>query len=294
MRRVFIVLAATSLFWPSALWIVAQPAADAAHALGFGVGLLQRPAPGAEPQVPEGTFAPEAPQLLQPGDPGWDTDDERLESSAATPTIRGDERRATSRPVQRRSVNRGGSQKGALVPSASKQLVPKTSKQLVPKKGLRVSAATVLRLANARAVPQGAYQSPTNQHPGGMLLQGVSAMGVGLQDGDILSHVAGAPANSRSAVVSAVLAARAKRAQAISATFWRNGEPWRLIVEMPYLRGPRTVAASASATSGGASAGAVSNNGAVSNGAVVGRSGQVTLQSPGSRAIDVAEPARAN
>ncbi len=172
--------------------------------------------------------------------------------------------------------------------------MPSASERPIAKKGLRVSAATVLRLANARAVPQGAYQPPTNQHPGGMLLQGVSAMGVGLQDGDVLSHVAGTPANSRSAVVSAVLAARAKRAQAISATFWRNGEPWRLIVEMPYLRGPRTVAASANATSNGVSADTVSNHGAVSNGAVVGRSRQVTLQSPGSRAIDVVEPARAN
>jgi S1-C subfamily serine protease len=114
---------------------------------------------------------------------------------------------------------------------------PTAAQKRRPKQGIRVPAATVLRLANAGAVPHGKFSKAQGEHPAGLQLAGVSQFGVGLRDGDVLTEVAGQPATSRAVVVSAVLQARAARAPAISAVFWREGQPWQLLVEMPYLRG---------------------------------------------------------
>jgi hypothetical protein len=68
------------------------------------------------------------------------------------------------------------------------------------------------------------------------MLSGVSGLGVGIQDGDVLTEAGGRPALTESDVVSMVIAARGKQAKAIGGQFWRNGEPWSLIVEQPYVR----------------------------------------------------------
>jgi S1-C subfamily serine protease len=66
------------------------------------------------------------------------------------------------------------------------------------------------------------------------MLQGVSGLGVGMQDGDVITSVAGAGVSTRSEIVTAVMHARARRAKEISAVFWRAEVPWSLVVEMPY------------------------------------------------------------
>jgi hypothetical protein len=117
----------------------------------------------------------------------------------------------------------------------------KTSKAaasaVAPSRGLLVRADTVLRLAKAGVVPAASPVAAGTENPAGMRLSGVSTLGVGLQDGDVVTHVLGQPVTSRSSVVSLVLQARARREQRISAVFWRGGVPWQLWVEMPYLRG---------------------------------------------------------
>ena len=104
-------------------------------------------------------------------------------------------------------------------------------------RGVRVSSAQVLALAVARAMPQAVPVKANAEHPAGLLLRGVSALGVGLQDGDVLTEAAGQKARSVAQVVGLVLAARGRQAPEISGRFYRAGVPFGLTVEQPYLKG---------------------------------------------------------
>jgi hypothetical protein len=67
----------------------------------------------------------------------------------------------------------------------------------------------------------------------------VSALGIGLIDGDVLTHAGGRPATSASSVIGMILGARAKRIPELSGRFWRKGEVWNLSVEQPYVGAPK-------------------------------------------------------
>jgi hypothetical protein len=108
------------------------------------------------------------------------------------------------------------------------------AKLAAPKKGLRVSTERVLRLARAGAVPSSQFVAAGPTRAAGLRLLGVSALGIGMQDGDVLTHVAGVPVTDRGQVVNLVLHARARRAAQISARFSRDGETWLLVVDLPY------------------------------------------------------------
>ena len=110
----------------------------------------------------------------------------------------------------------------------------------IPQRGIRVAASTVLRLANAGLCPSGAPVQAVGGRPAGLVLSGVSGLGIGMQDGDVLTRAAGRPALSPGDVVGVVLASRGAGAPEISGQFWRDGEPWQLTVEQPYLAPPRT------------------------------------------------------
>jgi hypothetical protein len=100
--------------------------------------------------------------------------------------------------------------------------------------GIRISAAQVLALAARRAMPQAVPVKATAYHPAGLLLRGVSALGVGLQDGDVLTEAAGQQATSVGTVIGIVLAARARQSPEISGRFYRAGVPFQVTVEQPY------------------------------------------------------------
>jgi len=118
--------------------------------------------------------------------------------------------------------------------------------------GIRIRAQTVLRIANSGQRPTGSPIQASGQRPAGLVLHGVGALGVGLQDGDILTSAAGRPALTPGDVIGVVLASRGARVAVISGRFWRNGQPWQIVVEQPYLqheppgasrkRGPRSTA----------------------------------------------------
>lgn len=108
-----------------------------------------------------------------------------------------------------------------------------------PQRGVFVRKATVLRLSKTAAIPGGSYSAARGERPAGLVLSGVGALGVGLRDGDILTHVAGAPARSQGQVISTVVAARQRRLKAVSGRFWRGGEPYNLVVEIPYPKRKR-------------------------------------------------------
>jgi S1-C subfamily serine protease len=105
-----------------------------------------------------------------------------------------------------------------------------------PTRGIRVSAATVLRLARRGVLPSGVAVAADGYRPAGLALHGVAALGVGLQDGDVLTEVAGAPASSSGAVVGAIVALRARHAPAVSGRVYRGSTAIALFVEMPYPR----------------------------------------------------------
>lgn len=106
------------------------------------------------------------------------------------------------------------------------------------KLGVFVSAATVLRLAQASAMPRAVAVGPEGARPAGLRLIGVSGLGIGMRDGDVLTSVLGARVGAAGEVVSRVIAARARRAREISGEFWRNGVAGTIVVEQPYLDEP--------------------------------------------------------
>jgi hypothetical protein len=107
----------------------------------------------------------------------------------------------------------------------------------LPAKGMRsilIGEQTILRLANAGVIPQAVAVSKEGARPSGLQLAGVGAMGVGLQDGDVLYQVAGVSVSNDVQVAEIVRAARDRQVRSISARIWRNGQTLALIVGMPY------------------------------------------------------------
>lgn len=100
---------------------------------------------------------------------------------------------------------------------------------------LFVSADRVLSLSKRAQVPASRYVAGSGNRPAGLQVAGVSGLGIGVQDGDVLTKVAGAEVRSSAAVISIVLKLRAKKAPAISGEFWRGQERWQIVFEMPYL-----------------------------------------------------------
>jgi hypothetical protein len=109
--------------------------------------------------------------------------------------------------------------------------------RVAPARGIRVSSAQVLALAARRVMPSALFVKANAQPPAGLQLSGVSALGVGMQDGDVLTEAAGQRASSVAAVVGIVLAARARGEREISGRFYRGGMPFSLTVEQPYPKG---------------------------------------------------------
>ena len=108
---------------------------------------------------------------------------------------------------------------------------------------LFVSEATVLRLAQSSARPQGSFVAQSDQHPAGLRLSGVAALGIGVQDGDILIEALGITPRAPGQVIGAIIEARAKQARFLSGTLWRQGQTFPITVEQPYLGSSRTSAA---------------------------------------------------
>ena len=106
-----------------------------------------------------------------------------------------------------------------------------------PLHAIRISAAQVLALASRRAMPGANPVRASGDRPAGLQLHGVSALGVGLEDGDVLTEAAGQRASSVAAVVGVVLAARSRHSSEISGRFYRGGVPYVVVVEQPYPPG---------------------------------------------------------
>lgn len=82
--------------------------------------------------------------------------------------------------------------------------------------------------------PAGRPVPKTDERPAGLALSGVSALGLGVQDGDVLTSVEGQPALSPGVVIDAVVRARGRRAPTVSGILYRGKERYVLVVEQPY------------------------------------------------------------
>jgi hypothetical protein len=98
-----------------------------------------------------------------------------------------------------------------------------------------VSKTAVLALASSGARPHAARVPATAVRPAGLSLAGVGALGIGVQDGDVLTRAVGQPALSTGAVIQAVLGARARHAPVLEGELWRGGQRFLIRVEQPYL-----------------------------------------------------------
>jgi hypothetical protein len=130
---------------------------------------------------------------------------------------------------------------------ATKSHGPRVARRAAKAKpsALFVSEATVLRLAQSSARPQGSFVAQSDQHPAGLRLSGVAALGIGVQDGDILIEALGITPRAPGQVIGAIIEARAKQARFLGGTLWRQGQTFPITVEQPYLVPSRTSAAPA-------------------------------------------------
>jgi hypothetical protein len=98
-----------------------------------------------------------------------------------------------------------------------------------------VPASSVLELVERGVRPRGSFVAPAAERPAGLLLNNVSALGIGLEDGDVLIEALGSPALDAATVIQAVVAARAQQARYLTGKIWRRGEVLSITVEQPYL-----------------------------------------------------------
>jgi hypothetical protein len=103
-----------------------------------------------------------------------------------------------------------------------------------PLPSVRVSQAVVLRLAQTATRPSGKPVAASGGRPAGIQVFGVSALGIGVRDGDVLTHVSGVPVTNAGQVVMMVILARGARAREMTGRLWRGKRSYTLVVEQPY------------------------------------------------------------
>lgn len=100
---------------------------------------------------------------------------------------------------------------------------------------IRVSAETVIRIAQAGRTPNGKPVAASGRRPSGIQVFGVAALGIGVRDGDVLTDVSGVPVTAVGQVVALIVAARGARQPAIQGRLWRGQRNYLIVVEQPYV-----------------------------------------------------------
>lgn len=224
LRRLAI-FAVLPLTWLLLIEGLVEPLLAQGERLGARIGQLYAAGKPPTTALPPPPTAEEASQPL---------DDDQLEEELANEARlkdRSGERASNNIEKQHRPTS---SKVGLKLQSARNKATLVETSLPIPKKGIRVGTASILRLAKARAVPPVQPVAATAQRPSGVQLLGVSGFGIGMQDGDVITHVSGVPVTDKAQIVNLVLQARARRAERISARFFRGSEPWMLVVELPY------------------------------------------------------------
>jgi len=105
-----------------------------------------------------------------------------------------------------------------------------------PALGILVGRKRVQAAVKAGIRPSGTPVPATPWRPAGLALAGVSALGVGLRDGDVLVRAGGTPARSDGAVIGAVRGALESKARAITGEVWRGQRRIVVTVELPQVK----------------------------------------------------------
>ena len=129
----------------------------------------------------------------------------------------------------------GATNVAGAAPSGAKRGKGRADPAQAASRSIFVSAQKVLELSESRVTPKGVRVPAKGARPAGLALLGVEGLGIGLRDGDVLTRALGQPALSSSAVVRAILVARANRVKVLEGEFYRGTERWTLRVEQPYL-----------------------------------------------------------
>jgi hypothetical protein len=110
--------------------------------------------------------------------------------------------------------------------------------RLPARKGIMVRRDVVRAAVRAGVRPSGAPVPATSEHPAGLQVYGLGGVGA-LRDGDVITRVGGATPRSVEDVIGVVAGAYRARLYAVSGEFWRDGEKWNAVVELPMPEGER-------------------------------------------------------
>jgi len=102
------------------------------------------------------------------------------------------------------------------------------------KQSIYVSATKVLCLAQQGSQPSGKPTPAKGRRPAGVAVYGVSGLGIGVKDGDVVTDILGQPVRSVAQGIMMIIAARAAERQVITGTLWRGMRSISVAVEQPY------------------------------------------------------------
>lgn len=102
------------------------------------------------------------------------------------------------------------------------------------KQSIYISATKVLCLAQLGSQPSGKPIAARGKRPAGVAVYGVSALGIGARDGDVVTDILGQPVRSVAQGIMLIIAARANQRSVITGTIWRGTRPISVAVEQPY------------------------------------------------------------
>jgi hypothetical protein len=105
-----------------------------------------------------------------------------------------------------------------------------------PELVVTVGEQRILELARLRAVPEGRPVPAKGARPAGIALYGVSRLGVGLRDGDVLTAVEGRSVQAEGQVIGVVTSVLLRQVRRISGEFWRGDRRGVIVVDLPIVR----------------------------------------------------------
>jgi hypothetical protein len=120
----------------------------------------------------------------------------------------------------------------AVVALASQWVGP--SQAADTRRSIHITSTTVLCLAQQGLQPTGRPVAAKGKRPAGVAVFGVSRLGLGVRDGDIVTEILGQPVRSVAQGIALIIAARASNRPSIEGTVWHAMRPYAVTVDQPY------------------------------------------------------------
>jgi len=120
----------------------------------------------------------------------------------------------------------------AVIASASQWVAPSQAGEA--RRSIHITSATVLCLAQQGLQPTGKPVGAKGKRPAGIAVFGVSGLGLGVRDGDVVTDILGQPVRSVAQGIALIIAARVSNRATIEGTVWHAMRPYTVTVEQPY------------------------------------------------------------